>query len=305
MAAYTVYLDQVFFGNLVMNYAILWATAKLSRTPVHKWRLAAGAALGASYSLALFLPESTFLFTVWFKTAASIAISAVSFAPLPVRKFMACLGCFYLMSFALGGLTFGMIFFIHSGQVSSINGINGIIDENFWPGIFLGLAAFWLAGRAVATLFRKGHFDNLFKMVLIIKSGSEQVRVEALLDTGNQLKDPMTGNPVIVAEYPALKPILPLQVQDGFEKGEEPDVWGILGSLGESPRASRFSAIPFQSLGRVNGLMVGFRPDDVVIERFGRQIPAGKVVIAVYNKKLDPEGAYHALLSADLLAQLF
>ncbi|MCL6479936.1 MAG: sigma-E processing peptidase SpoIIGA, partial [Peptococcaceae bacterium] len=105
-----------------MNYAILWAAAKLSRTPFSKGRLAAGAALGATYSLALFLPESAFLTSVWFKTMASVLITATTFAPLPPKKFLACLSSFYLASFVLGGFIFGMIFFIHSGQVNNVNG---------------------------------------------------------------------------------------------------------------------------------------------------------------------------------------
>jgi stage II sporulation protein GA (sporulation sigma-E factor processing peptidase) len=302
MAAYTVYLDQVFVGNLVMNYAILWSAAKLGRTPAKKWRLAAGAALGSAYSLALFFPGNNFLMSVWFKTAASVVITAAVFAPLNLRKFLTCLGCFYLTSFALGGLTLGMIFFAHSGRFTSYSGISSVIAEHFWPGIFLGLAAFWAAGQGIAAVIKSGYFENLFSMNLLIKSGGEQIRVNAFLDTGNQLKDPMTRHPVVVAEYAVLKSLLPEEARTCFEKEGEPDVWGFLGSLGEKRYASRFTAVPFQSLGNVNGLMVGFRPDEVLIERQGKQVRVGKVVIAIYHKKLDPGGNYHALLSSELLA---
>lgn len=301
MAAYTIYLDQVFLGNLVMNYAILWAAAKLCRIPAGRIRLAAGAALGASYALAIFIPEFVFLLSVWFKAAASVIITAVAFAPLPPKKFLACLGAFYLASFALGGLTLGMIFFIHSGNFASFNGIGTVIVEHFWPGVILGLAAFWAAGRGVATLFKRGVFDGLFKMELVLKFRGEQVRVEALLDTGNQLRDPLTGRPVIVVEYDVLKPLLPPEVLECFVGTAEPDVWRVLGSLSQSPWAPRFSAVPFQSLGRGRGLMVGFRPDEVLVLRQGRQAPAGKAVVAICFKKLDSGGSYRALLTPDLL----
>ncbi|MDD4335125.1 MAG: sigma-E processing peptidase SpoIIGA [Desulfotomaculaceae bacterium] len=302
MAGYTVYLDQVFVGNLVMNYAILWAAAKLARIPVIKWRIAAGAALGAFYSLALFIPESTFLLSVWFKSAASVIIAAAAFAPLKPKKFLICLGCFYLTSFTLGGLTLGLIFFTVSGRVVSYNGIGAVVAERFWPGIFLGLAALWGAVKGIACLIKKGCFDSLYKMNMIIKSGGKEVNVEALLDTGNSLKDPLTRRPVIVAEYAVLKSLLPKEAQLCFEKDEEPDVWGFLGSLSGNPGASRYSPVPFQSLGKVNGLMVGFRPDEVFIDRDGRLIRAGQVVIAIYHKRLDPGGSYNALLSSELLA---
>ncbi|MDD4766418.1 MAG: sigma-E processing peptidase SpoIIGA [Desulfotomaculaceae bacterium] len=301
MAGYTVYLDQVFVGNLVMNYAILWAAAKLARIPAIKWRIAAGAALGAFYALALFIPGNTFLLSVWFKLAASVIIAAAAFAPLKPKNFLICLGCFYLTSFALGGLTLGLIFFTHSGRVVSHNGIGTVVAEHFWPGIYLGLAALWGAGKGIAGLIKKGTFDSLYKMNIIIKSGGEKVNAEALLDTGNSLKDPLTRRPVIVVEYAVLKPLLPGEAQLYFEKDGEPDVWGFLGSLSGNRWATRYSAVPFQSLGNVNGLMVGFRPDEVFIERHGRLVGVGKVVIAIYHKKLDPGGTCHALLSSELL----
>ncbi len=301
MVAYTVYIDQVFLGNLVINYVILWAAAKLSRTPAAKIRLAAGAALGAAYSLALFFPGNHVFLTIWFKAAASVIITATAFAPLHLRKFLVCLGCFYLTSFTLGGLIFGMIFFIHSGLVASINGVGGVIAEHFWSGIILGLAAFGVAGKGVSTFYKKGFWENLFKMPLLITLGSEQVRVGALLDTGNCLREPMTKHPVVVAEYNVIKPLLPAEVRACIEKSVDFDVWEALGSLGETHHAPRFCAIPFYSLGKANGLMLGFRPDEVAIERQGQLVKVDRVVIAIYPKKLDPEGTYQALLSPDLL----
>ncbi|MDD4237392.1 MAG: sigma-E processing peptidase SpoIIGA [Desulfotomaculaceae bacterium] len=301
MPVYKVYLDQVFLGNLVMNYVILWAAAKLSRAPVHRGRLVAGAALGAAYALAIFIPGAGFLQSVWFKTVASAGIVAVAFCPLTVRMFLICLGCFFLASFTLGGLAIGIIFYLHSGSMSSWDGVSKVIADNFWPGIILGLMALWGAGRGFTALLKKGKFENLFRIPILINSGGRQVRVEALLDTGNQLKDPMTQNPVVVVEYNSLKSLLPEEVQAGLERDGEVDIWGILGSLSESGLVSRFSAVPFQSLGRANGMMLGFRPDEVLIERQGKLTRPVRVVVGIYRKRLDPEGAYHALLGPNVL----
>lgn len=301
MPVYKVYLDQVFLGNLVMNYAILWAAARLSRIPVHKARLVAGAALGAAYALAIFIPGAGFLQSLWFKTVASAGIVAVAFYPLTFRMFLTCLGCFFLASFTLGGLAIGMIFYLNSGRVSSWDGVGKVIADNFWPGIFLGLLALWAAGRGFTALLKKGRFDNLFKIPILINSGGKQVRVKALLDTGNQLKDPMTQHPVVVVEYDSLKPLLPAEIQAGFELGGEADIWTILGSFSENSLISRFSAVPFQSLGRPNGMMLGFRPDEVVIERQGKFSRSGRVVVGIYRNKLDPAGSYHALLGPNVL----
>ena len=60
MTAFTVYLDQVFLGNMVMNYIILWAAAKISRSG-WKTRLAAGAALRPAMQWLLYYPAAASL----------------------------------------------------------------------------------------------------------------------------------------------------------------------------------------------------------------------------------------------------
>ena len=303
MTAYTVYLDQVFLGNMVMNYAILWAASKLSRVPVGKTRLAAGAALGAGYAVVALLPGCGLLLTTGFKTAASIIITAATFFPVSLRKFITCLGCFYLTSFVLGGLVFGVIFFLHAGPITSLNGVGVTINQHLWKGILLGLATFWAAVKGFGALQRKGLLENFFKIPVLIRAENKQVKVDALLDTGNQLKDPMTGRPVIVVEYTSLKPLLPVQLQPFFEADGDADIWEILSSLGGCGAASRFCAIPFQSLGKTEGLLLGYRPDEVLLEQNGRQPCAVKAILAIYRRSLFPGGSYQALLGPNLLEE--
>jgi len=301
MLFYTVYLDQVFFGNLVMNYAILWATAKLGRTPAGKGRLAAGAALGAAYTLALFIPGCTLLLTVWFKIIASIMIISLTFAPLQPKKFFTCVCVFYLTSFFLGGLIFGIIFYFQPVRIFNINGASLIISKNFWCGLLLGIIAFCVVVKVINPLLQKRVIEKLFKLVLLIKFRGVQVQADAFLDTGNQLTDPMTKQAVIVVEYDVLKPLLPAEVQVLFDEDGELDVWHVLSSLGENPWRSRFSVIPFYSLGRSDGLMLGFRPDEVTFKHRGRLVQIKKVVIAIYHKKIDPGNSYNALIHPRLL----
>ncbi|OPX88358.1 MAG: Sporulation factor SpoIIGA [Pelotomaculum sp. PtaB.Bin104] len=300
VVTYTVYLDQVFLGNLIMNYTILWAAAKLVRTPAGKGRLAAGAALGAFYALAILIPGSFFP-SVWCKIIASVMITTVVFAPLHPKRFLACLGSFYLTSFVLGGLIFGMIFFIQPAQISGLNTAGRTNLNYFWPGLILGLTAFGAASRGITTLLQKRYFENLFRTVILIRAWGDHVQVDAILDTGNQLVDPMTKQAVIVVEYSVLKSLLPGELQALFEEPGEPDVWRMLGLIGESPWGSRFGVVPFRSLGCDQGLMLGFRPDEVVVMRKEHQIRVSRVVIAIHQKKMDPDNSYHALIHPHIL----
>jgi len=301
MPVYIVYLDQVFVGNLVMDYAILLATAKISRVHVHRKRLLAGATLGAAYALAVFIPGAGFLHAIWFKLLISTAIVAVSFSPLPLKLFITCLGCFFLASFALGGLVMGIIFFITSSNIIGWEGIGKEIDEKIWLGILAGLLGLWVAGNSFMALIKKGKFENLFRFSIVVYFGGRQAKIEALLDTGNQLKDPLTHSPVVIVEYSSLKALLPEEVKIGLEQDKETGVWDVLSALSESSHVARFSVVPFQSLGNPGGMLLGFRPDMFEIDVRGKITRCERVVVGIYRYKLDPEGSYHALLGPNVL----
>lgn len=298
---YTVYLDQVFFGNLLINYLILWATAKLSQTKAGSGRLLAGALLGACYTLVLFVPGADLLLTIWFKFIAAALIISLTFAPMRLKRFCICLGTFYLTSFVFGGLVLGIAFYFQPYQLASINGTGLVLTENFWYGLLLGATAFCAVVRVVTFLLENKIAQKLFRLGLFVRFQGVQIRVDAFLDTGNQLLDPMTGQAVMVVEYDALKPLLPAEVKPFFEQAEEPDVWHVLNALSDHPWRARFRAIPFFSLGRSQGLMLGFRPDEVYFKQNGRRLQVEKVVIAIYHKEIDPGNAYNALLHPRLL----
>ena len=56
-----VYIDALFLLNLIVNYLLLLAAAKLAGEPLRRLRLAAGAALGGLYAAAIFFPGMGFL----------------------------------------------------------------------------------------------------------------------------------------------------------------------------------------------------------------------------------------------------
>ncbi len=301
MAAPVVYIDQVFIGNLLMNYIILWATAKIGRVERGRARLLTGSVLGALYSLVVFWPALNFWSAPVFKILASIVVAGAVFVPLSPPKFVVCLGAFYLASFALGGAVLGAIFLSGRGILVSNWGLAEVIDKYFFKGIFFGAAFFVAAVRTVAVLIKRGEMERYWGMPVLIRFGGGSVKTRALLDTGNSLKDPLTGRPVVIVEYGVLKPILPLDVQLYFENVKTASIWEVLSCLSLGRQAARFSAIPFRSLGQDKGVLLGFKPDEVQIVYRGRCLKAKNVLVGVCREKLDPAGSYRALVGPEVL----
>jgi len=119
------------------------------------------------------------------------------------------------------------------------------------------------------------------------------------VDTGHCLVDPLSRSPVIIAEFEEVKPLLPHGMQDLFCQRQENDLTGLLAIRDES-FYNRIRMIPFTSLGRNNGMLIGFRPDAVKVE--GAKAAQTDAVIGIYNDKLCRDGRYRGLVSPELVA---
>jgi len=301
-----IYPDVALVVSFLMNGLILWGTARLNKLAVGWLRIAAGAAAGAVYSFATAFavvdPRWGLLNIFWMKILFSVAMFALAFAPLNFKRFITSMVIFYMVSFSLGGLFIGILYFFKSSPFySQFADISRLTAAYFLPGLLITVAAYVCFTRFGSRLLQKRLAQNLFRVPLKVLFGEAQVEVEALIDTGNQLQDPLTHIPVVVVEYGVLKGIFPQEVRTAFEYGKEPDIMLILDSLAETQWVTRFRVIPFTSLGRENGLLIGFRPDRIEVLNKGNLVSTGNVIVGVYHQELCPEGGYRALLHPDVL----
>ena len=135
-----------------------------------------------------------------------------------------------------------------------------------------------------------------------IKLQEKVLSTKAMLDTGNLLKDPISGMPVIVVEKEQLYSLLPMQLLDHIEEwigGDET----FLNQIEEKELITRFRMIPFSSVGKQNGLMLGFKADQVVIEKEEGTQERKDVIIGIFNQTLSKDKRYTALIGLDLLEE--
>jgi len=130
-----------------------------------------------------------------------------------------------------------------------------------------------------------------FRQIKIFFNGSEIV-LNGLVDTGNTLCEPISGSPVIVAEFGEIKDCLPEKVTAVIMNNEEHDLPKLLESFSGSCFSERVRFIPFSGIGRENGIIIGFRPDKTEIGADEKN-----AVIGIYNHKLSKHGDYCALIN--------
>lgn len=134
--------------------------------------------------------------------------------------------------------------------------------------------------------------EDIFCDVKVCNNGNEQ-KVKSMIDTGNLLKDPITNAPVIIIEKNSLKNILPEEILESTQKiisGEYEFSEGYL------KYASRFRVLPFSSLGKQNGMLLGFKVDKIETEINDEEVIRDDVIVGIYEKKLSSKGKYECLI---------
>lgn len=298
-----VYIDVVFVINLVMDYTILWATAKFGQFPTSTKRLFLGALVGAGYSAVLLFPAFSFLYDLLVRILFSLVIVGVAFSPQGLRRFIQAVIYFYLIAFTMGGAILGGIYFLGRNPLiyGAVNGllVNLVNVEYTW--LLAGVAAAAILAKLGVAFIKKNFLKEYLRVPVTIKLADYRFDVEALLDTGNQLKDPITQVPVLITELRVLSPVMPLDVREVFQHAADSDIHQILGRLKPSVWSSRIRVIPFTSIGKHHGMLLGLRPDEVIVRTNERTVRTKNVVLGIYNKALCPRGSYQALLHPDLI----
>ena len=117
--------------------------------------------------------------------------------------------------------------------------------------------------------------------------------MRAMIDTGNLLKDPITNSPVIIIEKNKLSNILPKEILENSEK----IINGKYEFSDENLKyASKFRVLPFSSLGKQNGMLLGFKVDKIEAEINDEEIIREDAIVGIYDKKLSSRNQYEGLI---------
>jgi len=289
----TLYVDIIFLENIFMNSIILLATGTILKTPIRILRNVLASVLGSVYAIIIYVTKIEIYSNVFLKIILSLIIVYIAFKPVNFKSLMKHLIIFYLTSFTFGGVAFALLYFIRPQDILFQD---GVLIGTYPMKIILagGIIGFIIITMSFKNIKGKLGKNDMFCLIKIYEKGKELV-VKGIIDTGNFLKDPITKIPVIVVERQKLYEIFPNNVLaniEGIIKGKDIE-------LGEY--SSKIRAIPFNSLGKENGMLLGIKWNRVEIEYQDITKKMDNVIIGIYNGVLSRSGKYSALIGLDVL----
>ena len=292
----TLYLDIILVENLLMNYIILFATGIIMKRKIKHLNLISASLIGSIYAVVVYLKITDITSNVVMKIALSISMVYLSFLEENYKLLLKDLLMFYLISFAFGGCSIALIYFISPGNVKIQNGaLVGIYPIKVT--LIAGAIAFIIIQIAFKiTKNRLSQEDMICSVEIYI--GNKSKKIKALIDSGNMLKDPINGYPVLVVERNKIKEILSPKLLENISIIEGGDINKI-----EKDFINKIRLIPFNSLGKENGMLIGIKVEKIKITFKEKEEYIKDVIIGIYNKKLTKENTYNGLVGLELLSK--
>ena len=218
----------------------------------------------------------------------------VAFNPHNMKSMWKQVLIFYLTSFVFGGVALYLIYFIKPQEIFIKNGI--FVGGYVLKVVFLGaIMAFIVIKISIKIIKTKINAKDMYCKIRIKLNGKE-IATNAMIDTGNLAKEPITNTPVVIVESSLLENIVPLNILNNIDN----ILIGQLDNIDEE-YISKLRCIPFSSLGKQSGMLLGIKADEIIVEKEDDIKVSKNVIIGIYDKSLTKRGEYRALVGLELI----
>lgn len=293
----TIYVDIIIVENLVMNYIILYATGIIAKNKISYLRIFFASLIGTIYVVSQYLSKLNIYSNSFIKMLLSIIIIYIAFNPQNVKNMCKQLVLFYLTTFTFGGVATYLIYVLKPQNIIIKNGmyVGTYVLKVIFIGAILGTIILIISFRFSKNRITKK--DMLCKIK--IKLNGKETILNTMVDTGNMLKEPITGNPVVVVEKMALYNLIPKEILNNTESILGGDFEKIPEDI-KKEYIPRLKIIPFSSLGKQNGMLLGIKPEKLEVISEQSEEEKNGAIIGIYNKSLTKRGEYNALIGIEL-----
>ena len=253
----TVYVDLLFALNTVINYLMLRGSVALGGAAASVRRLLIAAALGGGYAVVSVLPGMYWVQHWSMQLLCAVLMLLTAFG-IKQNTFKQAL-FFFALSFAFSGVVLLVIQLVEPDCM------------------FLGGRAYYavsmpamllLAGACylVAAMVLKGCGTHTGGDVVPVTLEAEgrSISLRALRDTGNTLRDPISGQPVMVVEGQKLLLLFPEAQLTPAQLAQPAQA---MGKLAEAYPHCRFQLISYRAVGVQSGLLLAVRCRGTVEKR--------------------------------------
>lgn len=298
----TVYLDVIWALNLLFDSLLLYLSSIFLKRQTPIWRLVAGGFIGSLIILLSFTPLHSFTNHPITKLFFSVVMVLIAFGYKRLTFFIKALMTLYVTTFLIGGALIGAHYFVQfDSQMSSkvmMASITGFGDPISWLFVVLGFPIAWhFSKKNIEGMeMTKIQFDQIVNVTVNI--AEETLTVKGLVDSGNQLYDPLSKLPVM---FVSIKHQIEQMAEPIQKTAIDPD--GIINGNQEFPIEwqNRLRIVPCRVVGQEHQLIVALKPDSIEIVSNGVQYLCKEGLVSFTIQQLSADDAFQCIVHPKML----
>lgn len=303
-----VYLDVLLLRELLIDGVLLLLTGWVRGTKPKPWRLMLASFIGGLYTIAMLFPSLSSLYHISIKLLVSILMIYITFGFYSLQSFLKDIVSFYVIScVAAGGMmAFYYLLMRSSAEVwSSLVFVGGGVTAKLHISIFYAISSLCIILYLFTNFVRSKKKQMLVANHLAdveIVVGNECFSCRGLIDTGNQLYDPLTKSPVMILQVDCLPSIFPEQSLQLMKKGNMNDVLMLLSNDQSGfPWQDRLRIIPYRGVNKGSQFLLAIKPDLIKVNYDGHGYESQKVLIGFEGEQLSVDGSYQAIIHPSMI----
>lgn len=199
-----IYVDVLFVVNFFITFLLVLITSKLCKRDEKVWRSVLASFIGGAYSLVILADNLNFLVSTIGKLFAACIIVLISFKFRNIKTYIKEVAIFFFVNLLFLGIIIGL-WFIFKPKGVVINNSTVYFDVSAKILLTSALAAYIISVVIIRIYNNKAGKKELYS-VCVYKDG-QRIKFFAFADSGNNLKEPFSDLPVIVAEKELFKNI--------------------------------------------------------------------------------------------------
>lgn len=280
------YVEYVFAENFIIDFILLFVTGKLIKRIIIYKRLIIASIIGALYVILTAYVGKDFMTYFIVKFSVSVLMIMIAFDTKGVLLNIRVILCFYITSLIMVGVITALYYLTYDRLT-----VNAIVIS-----LFIGYLALHFFFKEIKQRVEKSNF----KRTIVINIGEKTKSIQAFVDTGNELSEPMTGKPVVVVNMESIKSLLNEELYHNilmFYENKETN----LEKLFNENSNYNLRLIRYHTISSKGDMMICIKPDAIVVKNSGESFIAADALIGLYPKKISRNDDYDALLFNKIL----
>lgn len=264
-----VYIDILILENFIISLFLMILTMKILKYKPKGILLICSGIIGGIYTVVLLFPKLDILTSFYCRILVLYIMIKITYRKKGVVNIIKAMGIFLLLTFTLSGLCF----------LLSLNENQYFLEKSFEikkysiKNLILGVMIIYMFFDRLIEYIKNKLMINNFKFNIQFQISNQVYNINGFLDTGNELREPISNLPCILIEKDLISTI------DFNDK----DIYYV----------------PYNAIG-YGGNLKGIKVNSIKVkgEKFYNEVDA---IICPCNEKLSKENDFNALLSRGII----